>query len=333
MCQLIALGCATRGIAPELLLQAAGLQPAELADPDARVPRSREVRLWAEAVHQTGDLDFGLHLAEQVGAGDLGGVGFAVRSSATLGEAYGRVRRYLALLNQDIGLEVVALGHGDVALRHVPPTLLPPPRQAVECFMALLHIVGRRGLGSEFELRGLELRHGRPESVEVHRRVFDVIPRFSAPHDALIFAGALLDRPQCTAEPALGSVLDRHLADLLRLLPPTGSFAEQVRGGLLRELERGEPELERLARRLHMSPRSLQRRLQREGTSLKLLTAELRRELAVRHLGEPHESIGEIAFLLGFSEPSTFHRAFKRWTGMTPIEYREKHRIFGAPGP
>ena len=331
MCQFVVFGAAAQGVAPERLLEAAELKSDQLIDPDGRMPRASEVRLWEAAVRLTGNADFGLHLAAKVGAGDLGGIGFAVRSSVNLGEAYERVVRYLALLNQDIALQIVPVGDDAVALRHVPPVHLLPPRQAIECFMAMLGLVGQRGIGADFVLRGVQLRHPRPERIDEHLRLFGVAPHFGAAHDELILERELLGRPMREAEPALGSILDRHLHELLRQLPPKAAFLDRARAALLGALQHGEPSLGLLAQRLHMSSRSLQRRLQQEGTSIQDLTASLRAELAVRHLNERQESIGEIAFLLGFSEPSTFHRAFKRWTGMTPAQYR-KNRPGRASG-
>jgi AraC-like DNA-binding protein len=326
MCQFIVFGAAAQGVPPEQLLRDAALRSDQLTDPDGRVSRASEVQLWEGAVRLTGNDDFGLHLAKMVSASDLGGVGFAVRSSRTLGEAYERAARYLALVNQDIELQTLSVSGDVVALRHVPPTHLLPPRQAIECFMALLFLVGQRGIGADFVLRALHLRHPRPPRMDEHLRLFGVTPCFGAPHDELLFEHRLLDLPQREAEPALGSILDRHLHELLQQLPPRANFLDRVRAAVIGALQNGEPSLDELAQRLHMSRRSVQRRLQQEGTSIKDLTAVLRAELATRYLQEPNESVGEIAFLLGFSEPSTFHRAFKRWTGMTPAQYRQTRR-------
>jgi YesN/AraC family two-component response regulator len=91
------------------------------------------------------------------------------------------------------------------------------------------------------------------------------------------------------------------------------------------ELSGGDPTLEHMAARLHMSARTLHRRLEREGTAFRVVVAEVRREIAERHLRERVLPIGEIGFLLGFSETSAFHRAFKRWTGWRPLAYRRAH--------
>jgi AraC-like DNA-binding protein len=322
MCQFIVAGAAQRGVQPNQLLAQAGLRAEQLTNPDGRLPRESEVRLWEAAVRLSQDTDLGLHMAAQLNVGILGGLGFAVRSSATLGEAYERVARYLSLVNQDIELQIVRLTDGLVALRHVPPTTLHPPRQAIECFMALLYRVGQLGIGSAFAVSALHLRHAKVLDITAHQQLFGVSPRFAAEHDELILPRPLLAARQREAEPELGTILDRHLQDMLRQLPPKAGFLDQVRAALLAELKRGELSVTALAQRLHMSPRSLQRRLQQEQTTIKDLFTTLRHELAVRHLRERQESIAEIAFLLGFSEPSTFHRAFKRWTGMTPAQFR-----------
>ena len=101
--------------------------------------------------------------------------------------------------------------------------------------------------------------------------------------------------------------------------------ADSVRRVLAEELAEGEPTLEHLSKRLHMSARTLHRRLAAEGTTFRSVVTTLRMELAERGLREPHLPIGEIAFRLGFSEPSAFHRAFKRWTGWQPLAYRRVH--------
>lgn len=158
-------------------------------------------------------------------------------------------------------------------------------------------------------------------------RAFGVVPRFSQPHDEIAVPRAALDLPRRSSAPALIPTMERHLAQLLRDLPSDETFLGRVRRALAEELRRGEPTLERTSARLEMSGRSLQRRLQDEGSAHQQLVDELRCELARRHVAEQRESIAEIAFLPGFSEVSAFHRAFERWTGLTPRAYRQKSAV------
>lgn len=314
-------GAAARGVEPATLLAAAGVDAELLADPDAEVPMAAQQRLWQEAPRLTGDDAFGLHLGELLQAADFGGLGFAVRSSATLGEGYARVARYLRLIHPAARLEVVE-ADGHALVRHVPPPASTPPRHASEFMLGVLTQVGRREAGEGFRPREVRFRHAEPERLDEHVRTFMCPLRFLQPHNELVLGREALATPLVRAEPALCEVLDRHLQELLARLPTSASFLDRVRGGLVAELRDGEPTLERLAKRLRTSERSLQRRLQQEGSSLQALLAEVRTSLAIRYLTERRESIAEVAFLLGFSEVSTFHRAFKRWTGVTPAAYR-----------
>jgi AraC-like DNA-binding protein len=104
--------------------------------------------------------------------------------------------------------------------------------------------------------------------------------------------------------------------------PPRDSLIDQVRNLIAEEFRGGEASLERIADRLGLTPRTLQRKLQELGTSYNDVLDQLRRQLAVRYLREPRMAICEVAYLLGFSEASSFHRAFKRWTGLTPKDFR-----------
>ncbi len=310
-----------RGVDPARLLAAAQVEREQLGDPDAELPTLLQQRLWLEAPRLTNDDAFGLHLGETLQPHDAGGLGFAVRSSATLGEAYARIARYLRVVHPEAGLEVVEAGLRAL-VRHVPPASSNPPRHAVEFTLCVLHQVGRTEVGPRFRVREVRFRHPAPERIDEHTRIFACPIRFQQPHDELELEREQLALPFMRAEPALCEVLDRHLRELVERMPSTKSFLDRVRAALVDELRDGEPTIERLAARLHMSERSVQRHLQREGSSLQALLAEVRSALAIRYLTERRESIAEVAFLLGFSEVSTFHRAFKRWTGVTPAAYR-----------
>jgi AraC-like DNA-binding protein len=117
-------------------------------------------------------------------------------------------------------------------------------------------------------------------------------------------------------------VLRKYADVLLAELPKAESLTERVRALITEQLVAGEPSAERIARALHMSRRTLARKLDQEGTSFKDLLEGTRRHLALRYVGGHDLGMTEIAFLLGFSQAAPFHRAFKRWTGQTPLEYR-----------
>lgn len=316
---------AKSGVPPPELLRAAGLDPALLTGPDADILHTEELRLWDEAVHLSGDPDFGLHLAEwlvQFPKEQFDVLAFAVRSCATLGDNYRRVARYLRLVHDGIYLrleeegDLARLVHG----HHQEPQA--SPRHPVEGQLALALLQGQRGIGEDFAPREVRFRHARPADVGEHERIFRAPVRFSCARNELVLDRILLDRPQLKAEPRLLAMLERQLEGLLSELPDNHRFLDVVRRHIVEELPDREPRMVVIAAKLRMSPRSLQRRLEAEGTSFGGFLSEVRRDLALRYLRDPRIAVGEVGFLLGFQDASSFHRAFKRWTGTTPVAHR-----------
>jgi AraC-like DNA-binding protein len=165
-------------------------------------------------------------------------------------------------------------------------------------------------------------RHPAPEQTAAYREVFGGPVRFGAPVDAVLVARACLDAPLREADSALASILERHVQLLLGDRAGAPTLQGRIARLLGSELAGGRPGSTPIARRLNMSPRTLRRLLHDEGTTFRDVVSEVRRELAFRYLRDPEVPIGEVAFLVGFSDANAFHRAFKRWTGRTPGEFR-----------
>lgn len=321
---------ASLGVPPDELLQAAGLSPVVAAG--AVVSHAQVHRLWEEATRLSGDSDFGLHMGEwlsQQAEEHFDVLAYAMRSCATLGEQYRRMERYVRLLHNEtfLSLEV----KGDTA-RLVHGVVDPhrPLRQPSEAMLALLLLHGRRTLGEEFAPREVRFIHPEPARTTEHARLFRAPVRYDCSRDELVFDRALLDRPQPHAEPRLQALLERQLEVLLREIPEDHSIAGVVRRCVAQGLLEGEPTLVSVAKKLRLSPRTLQRRLRDEGTNFADLLADVRHERALHHLRDTAFSIQEVAFVLGFSDVTTFHRAFKRRTGSTPAEYRRSGSVASA---
>ena len=141
-----------------------------------------------------------------------------------------------------------------------------------------------------------------------------------------MFPATAVDVPQQAADPTLATVLADHMQALLDALPTVDPFVQRARGLLLAGLQNGTASLEALAEGLHVSPRTLRRRLDEHGTSYKTLLDELRRDLAYHYLARSPEPPDVVAARLGFTEASTFYRAFKRWSGTTPARDRDRAR-------
>lgn len=313
---------AAQGVEPGELYRAVELEPALLTDPDNRIPFSQIVALYQRAADLTGDDAFGLHVGERVDARLFDVLGYVVVNSPTLGTALDRLVRYHsiwsngAFFNLDISRSQTRLiyeyfgGQSDVC------------RHDCEMTMSLVVSFARRMASLDWAPREVSFRHSRPKSVAEHRRIFRAPVHFGRPFNELIFDSSLLALPMGKADPGLCTILDRHARELLAKSPRQGGLVEQVRHLLGEALNGGDPRIESISQKLGISVRTLQRRLREEGTSHQDLLDEVRSELSRRYLQESKFAICEVAYLLGFSEPSAFHRAFRRWTGITPKEFR-----------
>lgn len=321
--RLVIAAAASRGVAPPALLAEIGLAPAQLLDPDGRVPAELAVRAWQVAARMSGDAAFGLATVEQLRPDTLGGLGWAIHASATVGAGLERMTRFLRLGNQYSRLVLVEdSAHARVRMEvdyDIDPDEL---RHPVECLLCGVVTVLRRATGQPLVPSAVAFRHSAPADDAPHRQRFTVPPAFSAPHSELVLPRALLATPHLAPDPQLTAVTERHLRRLLDELPAVETFAGQLKRVLAEELRHGEPSLPQLAARLKLSERTLQRRLRQQSLTLHALLDDVRFTLAQRHLRESRESIAEISFLLGFSEVRAFHRAFKRWTGVTPGAFR-----------
>ncbi len=310
---------------PMPIVAAAGIDPATLNDPDVRVPMNLAIALMTHAVERTGDTNLGLHLAEHMELGSVDVHFYAMASSPTLGAAYERLCRYQRLIHDTSRIEL-EVNRTQATLRHRMPDGLGAPRQSAEFLLAAWVRAGRMVTGVDWAPLEVRFAHPVPPDPREHARFFRSDVRFSAGENALVLEAGLLDTPCTRADEALIAVLDRHASDRLEKAPQTSSVADRIRSALAEDLKGGEPAAVQLAGRLKMSVRTLNRLLASEATSYRELLDSLRRELALRHLGADQLSIAEIGFLLGFSELSSFHRAFRRWTGETPSDFRRRVR-------
>jgi AraC-like DNA-binding protein len=316
-------GLRALGHDPVPLLASAGIESAVLDEPDAHVPMRAAVSLITRAVEATRDSNLGLRLAQSADLGSFDVHLYAMLSSGTLGAAYVCLCRYQRLIHETTRVELQIEGDHAV-LGHRMPGGMAAPRHSAEFIVAAWVRAGRLATGTDWAPAEVRFAHPRPPDPGAHESFFRSAVRFDTGENALVLPTPLLATPCVRADPALLAVLDRYAADRLAVVPQTTSFADRARAALAEDLARGEPRAQRLAARLKTSERTLNRALAAEGTSYRELLDQLRKELAARRLSDDRVSISEVAFLLGFSELSAFYRAFKRWTGMTPAEFRRR---------
>ena len=309
------------GYEPALALRRVGIDPATVADPDSRLPGPTVKALWDQAIELTGDPDFGLHAAEQSSTWSQGVFDCVLSVSPTVGAAFERAVQYFRLLNEDAFLSL-DIGADEGVLRHQFRIPVRVPRAVEECTLAKLVLHCMRGTGGVFRARRIDFRHDRPADTSEHARIFATEVRFSQPETCLNVDCAMLEVPMRQADPSLLAVLNHYAERLLENLARETTLRGRVQGAIAQHWSMGQPTAEAVARSLAMSTSTLHRRLKEQGLGYKQVLNEFRCELAKQHLMDNRCSMAEIAFLLGFSEASAFHRAFRRWTGMTPAAFR-----------
>ena len=292
-------------------------------DPEARLPIADVHELLRGAVAITGDEDLGLKAGRAMGLGDTGALDYAMSSAATVGDALEMGTRYARLLND--ALDVRLERDGERAMVRLESEALLP--RAAEDFM-MSSFYGNPAGQMLRSLPGLQcwLLHTAPADTREYVATFGAaILRFSAPFSGFVFGAELLAQPLPSADPNLHSVIRQHAERALGEMPSARSMTEAVRRLLLKELAHGQPTADHIAHLLHTSPRTLARKLEAEDTTFTDLLDDLRRRLALQYLASRDLALSELTFLLGFSHTAAFHRAFKRWTGQTPLEYRRAH--------
>lgn len=301
------------------------IAPIEGFDPETRLPIATVHELLRGTIVMTGDEDIGLKAAELIERGDYGALEYAGSTARTGGEAFELIGRYMRLINDALSFSIRTEGEQAVIELESAVVL---PRAAEDFEVAAFYVASKVNVPAETPPFEVRFQHGRPENTQLYTRVFSerATVRFDQPVAGFVFPREVLATPLPSADPKLHAVIRQHAERLIAELPKAESITARVRELLTQGFASGKASADYIAGALHVSPSTLTRRLEREGTTFKALHDDLRRSLALRYVAESDLSLAEIAFLLGFSQTAAFHRAFKRWTERTPLEYRNAHR-------
>jgi AraC-like DNA-binding protein len=315
------------GLDCKALFKQLGLDFAALDDPDARFTQDSMTRLWQLAVEKSGNPAIGLNMAKVVRPASFHVVGYALMSSRTLAEGFERLVRYQRIIAESSDLSFKLLPEGYALILTVHGDHLPPTRQSSEASLACALSLCAWLTGRVLHPRKVLVQGCQPVDLAPYKQAFHAPLEFNAPYDALIFERSDMETLLPTANEAMAALHDRFAGEYLARFSES-QVTHKARQVLCRLLPQGEPKRETVAQLLHLSQRTLQRRLQDEGTSFQTLLDDTRRELAEQYLAQPQMTLLEAAYLLGFADPSNFFRAFRRWFDTTPGEYRA--RLTGA---
>lgn len=305
------------------LLEEAGIDPAKMTVPGARYPDESFDKLWEIVLRETGDECVGLVIGQQLRITTFHALGLAWMASDSLRNAFKRLVRYDRIVSTSAHLQLEDDGrHYRLGLHTMLPEypLLPVATEAY--FMAILKLCRQ---AKDSSVAPSEVRFSRPptERAGDFAVAFDAPVRFGAETDQMLFERSTVDArlPGRNADLALAN--DRVAERYLQSLDPE-LVATRVRELLVQLLPSGEFSQDRVAKRLNRSTSTLHRQLVSEGATFTSIRDDVRKEVALHYLGDHKVSLSEIAFLVGFSDQSNFTRAFRRWTGVPPNEYRKR---------
>jgi len=306
----------------DALIAAAGIDAALLEDVTARIDEAQYDRLHELALDATDDPALGLHLAERGRLGAFHLIGFLAEHCRTIRDALGVLSRYRRLLSDAPPPVLAEEGDAAILTLHFVEGSARGNRLRAEFGVTAVVRIGQATLGlTEAPLR-VEFCHHAPPYADEYTRILQCPVEFGRDAHRIHLRRAILDQPQIHANRDLFHLLESRAASDLASLESTRPLSVRARAVIVEHYDGTRPAMEEVARRLGISERSLRRRLHDEGKSFADVVDDALAELARHLLHDPSLTIQEVADRLGFSEPSAFHRAFKRWTGLTPGQVR-----------
>lgn len=320
-------GCAERSLDTADALREAGIDLRLLADPRARVPLPAYAQLYGALIRAHGDEGFAL-FASPLRPGTFEFLCRSAVGAPRLQEALERAARYLAVVLPELGVRVERdSGLARLVIAETRP-LRPQPADPARVFafewsLRLLHCLACWLAGRGLVLESVRFPYPRPAHAADYGLIYTETATFGG--DALVatLEGAHLDLPVRRDDDEVASFVEAAPRNITMLYRRDREFARSLRVVLEAALPRA-MDLEEAARELHLSPRTLHRRLQDEGMNFRAVRDALRRDLALERLARPGESVARVAAELGYSEPSAFFRAFQGWTGEAPSAWRRR---------
>ena len=316
---------AAAGVGRGAFLRAARLDPSREHAPDARLPRAKLFELFELAVAVTGDPAFGLHSVEGLRSEAVSPLGALVVHASTLRDALRSLQEFRRLFANEASFHIHER-NGKVLVRchRTEEASAIAQRYMSEVALGGLYLLLRRfAVPVEF----VAFTYPAPEYVVEYTRVFERRARFGQVFTGLCFDAAWLDACSPHEDSALHDALTDHARREIRQLTERRPWAERVRDLLVWQRQPRLMTMATSARKLGVSVRSLRRHLAREGQPYPTLVGEAMTLIAKHSLLEEDRTIAETAHELGFADNTAFHRAFKRWTGLTPTEYREQRAL------
>jgi AraC-like DNA-binding protein len=315
-----------RGLATDDLLKDVVLRRTDLADPEARVPYAAVLGLIERAAAATGDASFGLRLGASRDQHDSGLLGFVLLNSSTLMDALTNLQRYFRVIGEGEEFEIERGGpQVTLRFRETDPELRGL-RQNSDYLAAMLVRACRDMTRKRVSPVRVEFIHRRPNRPVGYAEILCCPVRFNAEWDGLVYSAETMSLPVIGADNRLLTVLEDACKKILGPTPKKQDLVHDVRELIIDKLAKGTAKFDEVARELNMSTKTLERRLAACDSAFSNLLDDIRCDLAKQYLAETVFRLDQISYLVGYSEPAAFVRAFRRWTGTTPMKFRKRRR-------
>jgi len=315
------------GINGDDILRRAEIDVDACADPNTRLNANQINQLWSLAEQATGDYHFALSVPMHVHATTMHAMTMANYAAFSLRDALERAVRFHRIVTT--GLTITLRDNADtIDVIFSPVAENSITRHGIEASLFLNLKMGREiVLGSTQQAVGVYLKRNEHDDKQKLEQLFGCPVHFNAEEWMVRLDRESTEQPLATANPEIIQSCEKIMVDYLARMDKA-NISYRVYQLILELLSSGEPTQERIADQLHMSTRSLHRKLTSVGTNFKTLLDNTRRDLALQYIRQSNLSIADITYNLGFYDASSFSRAFKRWTGMSPAKYRKQQLNF-----
>jgi AraC-like DNA-binding protein len=303
-------------------LRSIGVAPDEVCSPDARIPIETYLLIQDEAARYVNDPYFGLHMGEFAQAGSWSILGYIMMNCKTLGEAFQKSARYSRIIGNLIEARAELRFNKIHVVYFTPPHAPAMSRHCFESTFSSSVRMMRSLTGVHLSPLEVGFIYPPPESTAEYRRVFGCPVHFNQKDNWLSLDWSIVNLPVRMANPSLLEQFEQYARDFLAEMERKDETARAVTRIILARLDDETLSIEKVAKEMAVSVRTLQKRLDDEGVVFSDLLRDIRQRLAKKYLRENY-SVEQITYLLGFSEPSVFRKAFKKWSGVTPREYRQ----------
>ena len=300
------------------LLERSGLAGAQDVDPYATVPMAQFVGFLEEGAAVSGDGAFGARLGSSVRAADMGPVGIVLSLSENVAGGMARFARFTRALQSGTDAQWIRSEDRWIFSYRVSDPTLWPRRHDAEFSLSSVVQVIRDNFRARWSPEEVHFEHSAPPDTQPLEKIFRCPVRFDQPINRLIFAADICEEPVRKEDADLLAALQRHVQDIIGTAVETPDIIAAVRSVIEANLGLRAITLDYVATALSMTPRTLQRRLSREGVTLRALLEEIRHRRAMSLLSQSRAKVSDVSDALGYSDPTAFWRAWRGWTGTTP---------------